>query len=121
MPFHLERLVPLAVRHGMAIAQIEFMDHESGRHLPNRAKSFPTGLLPLDQVLLACLHTYAPIVFDRSKIPQRWNERIPLLEDTVFLGEAYNHVPMVWYESTPSYRYFRRVDSVCNANDAARR
>jgi succinoglycan biosynthesis protein ExoO len=121
MPSHLERMVPLAAQHGLAICQVEFIDHESGQHITNNAKMFPSGLLPLDQVLLACLHTYAPIVFNRAKIPNRWNERISLLEDAVFLAEAYNHVPMVWYESGPSYRYFRRLDSVANSDAAARR
>lgn len=121
MPFHLERMVPLAVRHGMAVAQVEFIDHESGRHLANHAKSFPTGLLALDELLLACLHTYVPVVFDRTKIRHRWNERIPLLEDAVFLAQTYNYVPMVWHESGPSYRYFRRLDSLCNSAAAASR
>jgi len=121
MPFHLERMLPPAVRHGMAVVQVEFADHESGRHLENRAKSFPTGLRALDELLLACVHSYAPIVFDRTKIRHRWNERIPLLEDAVFLAQAYNDVPGVWYESRPSYRYFHRMDSVCNSAAAAAR
>jgi hypothetical protein len=33
----------------------------------------------------------------------------------------YNALPSVWYGSQPSYRYYRRSDSLCNAANAAER
>lgn len=121
LPDHLARLVPLAVEHGVAISQIDLRDHETASKLPNRAQPQAEGLLPLENALQACLHTYAPIVFDRDKIDQRWNESVPPLEDAVFLAECCTRVPVVWYQATPTYCYFRRSDSLCNAAGAAAR
>lgn len=121
LPFHLERMVPLAVQYGAAVTQVDYADHDTGKPLPNRTKPFASGLLQLDEMLLACLHTYNPIVFDRRRVTHGWQEAVPLLVDAVFLAQCYNALPGVWYVSQPSYRYYRRSDSVCNAPDAAQR
>jgi succinoglycan biosynthesis protein ExoO len=118
---HLERMVPLAERHGAGITQVDFRDHDTGEPLPNRAKPQEDGLRPLEEILLGCLHTCSSIVFDREKVTHVWNEHLPVLEDPVFLAQCYNSLPAVWYVSQPSYRYHRRSDSLCNSANAAER
>lgn len=121
MPHHLENLVPKAMEQGLAISQIEYRDHATGKLLHNRAKPYRGGPLALEEVLLTCLHTYTSIVFDRKHAPHQWNERVRLLEDVVFLAECYNNLPAVCYMPEASYRYYKRDDSQCNADDAAKR
>ena len=120
-PQHLERMLPLAAQHGLAITQVEYVDHGSGQRLPNRAKPSMDGLLALEDILLTCLHTYNPVMFDSHKIRHGWQERVRQLVDAVFLAECFNVLPSVWYAAEPSYRYFRHGDSVCNAPGAAQR
>jgi glycosyltransferase involved in cell wall biosynthesis len=121
LPHHLECMVPLALAHGVAVSQVEYVDHHSGERLASRAKPFVSAALPLRDVLLACLHTYAPVAFDRRRIHHQWNVRVPRMSDLVFLAECYNSVPAVWYSAEPSYRYFRHGESLCNTPDAPRR
>jgi succinoglycan biosynthesis protein ExoO len=121
LPAHLERMLPLAEKHGVALTQVEYFDHATAAPLPNRTKPFPSGLLALDEILLACLHGYNPIVFDRTRITHGWQEKVPLLTDAMFLVQCYNTLPSVWYEASPTYRYYKRSDSVCNDADAAQR
>lgn len=120
-PRHLERLLPLAIKHGLAITQVDYVDHHTGQRLPNHAKPFKESLLRLEDILLACLHTYSSIVFDRQHIDRHWNEPIPLLQDAIFLAACCDILGSVWYVPAPSYRYFRRSDSACNAANATKR
>jgi glycosyltransferase involved in cell wall biosynthesis len=120
-PDYIEHMTPLAERHGAAISQIDFIDHASGEPLKNCFKPYPQGFLKLEDLYLACTHTYASMVFDRSRIRHTWNEQIPLLEDAVFLAQCCDTLGGVWYSDAPLYRYFHRDGSLCNTPDAAKR
>jgi len=121
LPDHLKRMREAAMAYGVAISQVDFVDQDNGAKLSNRAKPYAEGLLPLEDAFLVCLHTYAPVAFDRQKIGHRWNEAVPLLEDAVFLAQCCDIAGSVWYGPEPTYRYYHRKDSQCNATDAAAR
>jgi succinoglycan biosynthesis protein ExoO len=120
-PDYLADMVPLAMQHGAAISQVEFIDHVSGKPLINCFKPYPQGFLKLEDLYLACVHTYASMVFDRTRIKHSWNEQIPLLEDAVFLAQCSDTLGGVWYSDRPLYRYYHRDGSLCNTADAAAR
>jgi glycosyltransferase involved in cell wall biosynthesis len=120
-PDYLEHMVTLAEQYGAAISQVSFIDHASGQALNNCFKPYPQGALKLEDLYLACVHTYASMVFDRNRIKHTWNEQIPLLEDAVFLAQCCDTLGGVWYSNTPLYQYFHRDGSLCNTADAAAR
>ncbi|MDX1974381.1 MAG: glycosyltransferase family 2 protein [Rickettsiales bacterium] len=120
-PDHIEKLLPKVRQYGCAITQIELLDDSTKAPLPNRAKPFISGPLPLGDALQACLHTHIPIMFDRNKCAHRFNEDVPLLEDGLFLAECFTKLNSVWYQAEHSYRYYRREGSLCNQTGAALR
>jgi glycosyltransferase involved in cell wall biosynthesis len=120
-PHFLVYMVPAALEQGLVISQVRYLDHATGAPLANYARPAAEGLLPLEEIYLACLHTYAAVAFDREVIRHAWREEVPLLEDAVFLAEASSVRPLLWYQAEPLYRYYRRADSLCNAPEAAER
>ena len=74
-------MIPAALEHGLAISQVLYLDHASGAPLTNRARPAAGGLLPLEEIYLACLHSYAAVAFDREVVRHAWREEVPLLED----------------------------------------
>lgn len=120
-PGHLKLMVPLALKHGAAISGINFLDHKTGEHLENLNLHHPNGLLAPADFPYVTIHTGAGIAFDRRKITARWNENIKLCEDILFAMGLYDFIPAIYYSDTPTYNYFKRQSSLCNAEEAGTR
>lgn len=118
---YLEAVAPLAEAHGAVLSQVMFVDDENGAPIPNKGRVFSSGLLPLEDIYSACVHSYASIAFDRKRLLHPWREEIPLLEDAVFVAECCAQLGRVWYQAEPLYRYSFRKGSLCNSAAAPER
>ncbi len=118
---YLETMLPYAHEHGAAISQIVYTDDATGSPMPNYAKPYLSGLLPLEDLYSACVHTYAPMVFNRQRLGFGWIPTLPLLENEAFLAQTCTILDKIWYSSEPLYFYAHREGSNCNSNDTAQR
>lgn len=119
-PQRLERLVPLARAHGMAVSAIAICD-KNGKALPNMSYvpvggSFPPSLLPYVN-----LHSVIPFVYDRSKADIRFAEDMRCFEDFAFAMQAASRCRSVGYDPLPLYAYVKHEGSITASADVNRK
>jgi hypothetical protein len=68
----------------------------------------------LEDVLTSQIHTYAGIVFDRSRVSARWPEWMERWEDVYFYVRCFDDLDFLFHVSEPLYRYHRVGGSICN-------
>jgi glycosyltransferase involved in cell wall biosynthesis len=113
-PRALEVLARLAAVHGAAYCRPSFVDDATGAELESLDRGLPTGLVGLEDVLTSQIHTYAGIVFDRSRVAARWPGWMARWEDVYFYVRCFDDLPSLFHVSEPLYRYHRTGGSICN-------
>jgi glycosyltransferase involved in cell wall biosynthesis len=113
-PRALEVLAPLAAGHGAAYARVKFIDQATGTELESLDRRLPTGLAGLEEILTSQIHTYAGIVFDRSRVTARWPEWMDRWEDVYFYVRCFDDLESMFHVSEPLYHYHRVEGSICN-------
>ena len=113
-PDALALLLPYAQTHGAAYSAVRLLDHETGAELPNRDRPLPSGPVALEDILTSQIHTYAGIMFDRSRIRARWPQWMQRWEDVYFYVQCFDDVDHLYHVALPLYRYHRREGSICN-------
>lgn len=113
-PRALEILAPLAALHGAAYCRPSFVDQTTGAELESLDRRLPTGLVGLEDVLTSQVHTYAGIVFDRSRVAARWPAWMERWEDVYFYVACFDDLDALFHVSEPLYRYHRVSGSICN-------
>lgn len=119
-PRALEVLAPLASRHGAAYCRPGFVDQATGGELESLDRRLPTGPVELEDVLTSQVHTYAGIVFDRSRVAARWPEWMERWEDVHFYVRCFDDLESLYHVSEPLYRYHRVGGSICNRPETGR-
>lgn len=113
-PNALEILAPLAARHGAAYCRPSFVDHVTGTELESLDRRLRTGPVQLEDILTSQVHTYAGIVFDRSRVTARWPVWMERWEDVYFFVRCFDDLDSLFYVDEPLYRYHRVEGSICN-------
>jgi len=113
-PRALEVLVPLALRHGAAYCRPRFVDLATGTELESLDRALPGGLGKLEEILTSQIHTYAGIVFDRSRVAARWPEWMERWEDVYFYVRCFDDLECMYHVAEPLYVYHRVPGSICN-------
>lgn len=113
-PTALEVLVPLALRHGAAYPRARFVDYPTGAELESFDRPLPSGPMKLEEILTGQIHTYAGIVFDRSRVTARWPEWMDRWEDVYFYVRCFDDVDSIYHVAEPLYVYHRVPGSICN-------
>jgi len=121
VPEKLELMVPLARSEALVSSDILFVDDPSGKVLTNHNRRFGDRRLGLEQALFANLHTYVVLVFDRRAVPARFDPRISLMADLVFLSSCFESVDHVYHMPLALHHYHHRGDSLCNQAGASKR
>jgi succinoglycan biosynthesis protein ExoO len=116
----LEVLAPLAAGHGAAYSRPKFIDAASGAELESLDRRLPTGLVDLEDILTAQIHTYAGIVFDRTRVTARWPEWMARWEDVYFYVRCFDEVESMFHVAEPLYVYHRMPGSICNRPETGR-
>jgi len=119
-PRALEILAPLACLHGAAYCRPSFVDQATGTELESLDRRLPAGLVQLEDLLTSQIHTYAGIVFDRSRVTARWPEWMERWEDVYFYVRCFDDLDAVFHVSEPLYRYHRVDGSICNRPETGR-
>ncbi len=119
-PEALEVLVPLAREHGAAYSRIRFLNHDTGVELENMDRLLGSGPVGLEDILSSQIHTYAGIVFDRSRVRARWPEWMQRWEDVYFYVSCFDDLERMYHVAEPHYVYYRREGSICNRPETAR-
>jgi len=113
-PRALEVLAPLARLHGAAYCRPSFIDQATGTELESLDRVLPAGLVQLEDILTSQVHTYAGIVFDRSRVTARWPEWMERWEDVYFYVRCFDVLESLFHVSEPLYHYHRVSGSICN-------
>jgi hypothetical protein len=74
----------------------------------------------LEDLLTSQIHTYAGIVFDRSRVTARWPEWIERWEDVYFYVRCFDDLKALFHISEPLYHYHRVDGSICNRPETGR-
>ena len=119
-PRALEILAPLARLHGAAYCRPSFVDQATGAELESLDRRLPAGPVQLEDVLTSQIHTYAGIVFDRSRVSARWPEWMERWEDVYFYVRCFDDLEALFHVSEPLYRYHRVDGSICNRPETGR-
>jgi len=120
-PEKLALCVPMAREFGMVTGAVEYgtyqpdgsfltyslwkMDHAQGPIYPREYLMTSHGMQSM-------------LVFDRDQIPHRWPEEYAVMEDLIFVIQAFNYVPCFYYFPQLLHRYVKRPDSLSHSNDA---
>jgi succinoglycan biosynthesis protein ExoO len=113
-PRALEVLVPAAILHGAAYGRASFVDQDAGTDLESFDRPLPTGPVHLEDILTSQIHTYAGIVFDRTRVTARWPEWMERWEDVYFYVKCFDELEALFHVAEPLYRYHRISGSICN-------
>ena len=113
-PRALEILAPLARLHGAAYCRPRFVDQATGTELESLDRRLPEGPVQLEDLLTSQIHTYAGIVFDRSRVTARWPAWMERWEDVYFYVRCFDDLDAVFHVSQPLYQYHRVDGSICN-------
>ena len=119
-PRALEVLVPLSLRHGAAYGRPRFIDFATGAELESLDRPLPSGLVGLEDILTSQIHTYAGIVFDRSRVTARWPEWMKRWEDVYFYVRCFDDLDGIYHVAEPLYDYHRVPGSICNRPETGR-
>lgn len=114
-PDALAVLGPLAQAHGAAYSNHRVVDFESGAELPNYNRELPEGPVPLGEVLISNLHTYACIAFDLQRLADvGWPADISRWEDVLFFAACADALGGLYHTPQRLFVYHRRQGSICN-------
>jgi len=116
----LEVLAPLALLHGAAYCRPSFTDQGAGTELESLDRRLRTGPVRLEDILTSQIHTYAGIVFDRSRVAARWPAWMQRWEDVYFYVRCFDDLESLFHVSEPLYRYHRVSGSICNRPETGR-
>ena len=119
-PRALEILAPLARLHGAAYCRPTFIDQATGTELESLDRRLPTGPVQLEDILTSQIHTYAGIVFDRSRVTARWPAWMERWEDVYFYVRCFDDLESLFHVSEPLYHYHRVHGSICNRAETGR-
>lgn len=119
-PRALEILAPLAGLHGAAYCRPSFVDQSTGAELESLDRRLPVGPVQLEDLLTSQIHTYAGIVFDRSRVTARWPEWMERWEDVYFYVRCFDDLEALFHVSEPLYQYHRVEGSICNRPETGR-
>jgi glycosyltransferase involved in cell wall biosynthesis len=117
-PRALEILAPMARLHGAAYCRPRLIDGASGAEMQCLDRPIATGLVDLEEVLTSQVHTYAGLVFDRTRVPDRWPAWMERWEDVFFYVKCFDHLERMYHAAEPLYTYHRRAGSICNRPQA---
>lgn len=118
-PRALEVLAPAALLHGASYCRPSFVDQDAETELESLDRRLRTGPVHLEDILTSQIHTYAGIVFDRSRVTARWPEWMQRWEDVYFYVRCFDDLDSIFHVSEPLYRYHRISGSICNRPEAA--
>ncbi|XXF76970.1 glycosyltransferase family 2 protein [Myxococcaceae bacterium GXIMD 01537] len=113
-PNALERLAPLALEHGAAYSRCILLEHETERPLESCDREMDSGPLGLEDILTSQIHTFAGIVFDRSRVDARGLAWMRRWEDVYFYVKCFDSIERMYHLAEPLYVYYRRAGSICN-------
>ena len=113
-PRALEILAPAAMLHGAAYSRTSFIDQGAGTELESLDRRIGTGPVRLEDILTSQIHTYAGIVFDRSRVTARWPGWMLRWEDVYFYVRCFDDLESLFHVSEPLYLYHRVSGSICN-------
>ena len=113
-PTALEVLAPLAIEHGAAYSRPRFIDYTTGAELQSLDRSIASGPVQLEEILTSQIHTYAGIVFDRTRVHARWPEWMARWEDVYFYVRCFDDVAYMYHVAETLYTYHRVSGSICN-------
>lgn len=105
-PDKLQRMLPLAQRHGMATCALDCVEYSSsGRQLVQTVGSEHEGLLNASTYLDVNFSANVMLIFDRIRIPIRWREDVPVLEDLLFAMAAFDYIAASYHLSAALHDY----------------
>jgi glycosyltransferase involved in cell wall biosynthesis len=113
-PNALEVLVPLARQYGAAYSRPRFIDHATEAEVGSLDRPLSTGPVQLEDILTSQIHTYAGIVFDRSRVTARWPGWMQRWEDVYFYVRCFDDIDSMYHVAEPLYGYYRIAGSICN-------
>ena len=120
-PEKLERMTPLAARHGLCSCILEHVAYE-----PQGRKSISTigasaadRLLAPGQYMEVNYSANAMIVFDKNRIPIGWREDLKVMEDLVFPLAAFDYIPNAYHIAEALHEYIYTPGSLTNASNTA--
>lgn len=122
-PEKLERCVPLVITHPLVMAayqEVLFKDGRQHNYVTNYGYSNSQLLnRPEDIWLIIMGLTNATALFDRRKIPLRWAMNLRVMEDMLFLLEAYHHAGGIYFHNEILHYYVNRSGSLTRHNDTS--
>lgn len=120
MPDYLEKMVPLARHHGLALANHQLMDDREQKIASRFSLPRPEGLIQLkDLPQVTCSHCCSTIVYTRARVPTRWITNLSMIEDAAFLFQTFDHLDGIFSIAEPLYLYYQHPDSLTNHPTAA--
>ena len=115
-PEKLARMVPLAARHGLCSCALDYVS-DAGAPIG----AFGTqaqGPLGPHEYLRTNFSANVMLVFDRTRLPIRWREDVPVLEDLIFAMTAFDYLPDVWHIAQPLHAYVMTPGSLSTGPEA---
>ena len=122
-PEKLERMTPLALRHGVCCCALHHTRYDdNGRHvLRTTGAAASDMLLTPDRYLEVHYSANSMLVFDRTQFPSRWLENLPVMEDLVFSMSAFEYLPAVYHLNEVLHEYAQSENSLCTSAESPAR
>lgn len=119
-PEKLALTVPLAKTHGLCVHPLNYIDITPTGRRPIATLGLRSANGPLTPAPYLQTHYTANcmLVFDRTRIPARWPEDMPVLNDLIFTMTAYNYVDYAWHLNQPVHDYIYTEGSLSTGSQA---
>jgi len=119
--FHPQRikiLLPLVKKYGAATSGLEFIEDDTKIELNNLGINFKKDFLLFKEFLLATIHCYTNIIFDKNRVKSNFNPNYIWAMDFVSIANMFNYIDRFGYSPKKLIKYYRRSGSLCNSQNS---
>lgn len=117
-PEKIEKMLPLVKKYGAATSAMEFREDSTGKEIENLSLKCNGDSIRFPEFIMANIHSYSNIFFDKSKISSRFYKGVDYCGDILFAASMYDYIDLCGYDPSILQRYYRREGSMCNSEGA---
>jgi hypothetical protein len=103
---------PMTKKYGMALSAIRMIDDATGLDLENMSVDPKAQSIKPEQALRCCINNFNVAMFDRKKVNHFYDEQSLLMEDYLYVMQAFDMCGISGFISVPLYHYYKRAHSL---------
>ena len=118
MPRKLEIMVPKALEYGITTSALNYIGPDDSL-ITVFGNSSKKNTLKAEDYPFVNFASSSMIIWDREKIPLKWDENYQVMEDLVFIMGCYDYIDEVFHVTEALHNYYFNPQSISNGDNAS--